>query len=262
MRKPPGSPAMPERPADPLRRAIVLRRSIGLAFFLAILAVLGLTSAPAAPPKKPAVRPPTASEGRSEHERTPYNRGLGGKARTSMFGIEAEGYKFVYVLDRSASMGGNGAAALKAAKAELLASLGNLEQTHQFQIIFYNEKPTAFNPTGDPHRALFATEENKAAAEKFVRSITPFDGTRHDDALMLAIKLQPNVIFWLTDADDPKLGPNQLARINRMAGGITIHAIEFGSGPQAAADNFLVKIARENGGQHAYVDVSKRSPGR
>ena len=231
-----------------------------LAFLLAMLPLWGPTAAAAAPAKKPAARPPTAAEGRSEHERTPYTRGLGGKAHTSMFGNEAEGYKFVYVLDRSASMGGNGAAALKAAKAELLASLANLEQTHQFQIIFYNEKPTVFNPTGDPHRALFATEENKAAAEKFVQSITPFDGTRHDDALVLAIKLQPNVIFWLSDADDPKLGPNQLARINRMAGGIVIHAIEFGPGAQAETENFLVKIARENGGQHAYVDVSKRAP--
>jgi hypothetical protein len=189
-----------------------------------------------------------------------YDFGMGGKAHTSMFGIQAEGFKFVYVIDRSASMGGSGPTALRAAKAALLASLQDLEQTHQFQIVFYNEKPVTFNPSGDALRAVFATARNKALAAEFVQSITSFDGTRHDDALMLAVRLHPNVIFWLTDADEPKLGPAQLERINRMAAGITIHAIEFGTGPQADADNFLAKIARETGGSHRYVDISKLPP--
>jgi hypothetical protein len=193
-------------------------------------------------------------------DRPRYDRGLGGKAHTRMFGVQAEGYKFVYVIDRSGSMGGSSSTALKAAKAELLASLNDLEQTHQFQIVFYNEKPTIFNPTGDPHRALFATERNRAEAERFIDSITPFDGTRHDDALLLALRLHPDVIFWLTDADEPKLSQADLARINRLAAGITIHAIEFGSGPQPEADNFLVQIAQQNGGTHQYVDIAKEPP--
>jgi len=196
------------------------------------------------------------SGGASGADRDRY-RVLEGKARTGMFGVESEGYKFVFVIDRSASMGGSGQAALSAAKAELLASLKNLAQVHQFQIIFYNERPTAFNPTGDPRRALFATERNKALAAEFVESILPFDGTQHYDAVMLALRLRPDVIFLLTDADDPKLTPAQLDRINRMAGGITINAVEFGTGPQADAENFLVRLARENGGKHAYVDLTK-----
>jgi len=32
----------------------------------------------------------------------------GGKAHTSLFGVVGEGYKFVYVFDRSGSMGGRG----------------------------------------------------------------------------------------------------------------------------------------------------------
>jgi hypothetical protein len=190
-----------------------------------------------------------------------YGPGLGGKGRTRMFGVEAEGFKFVYVLDRSASMGGSGPTALRAAKAELLASLQDLDQTHQFQIVFYNEKPTVFNPTGDSRRALYATERNKALAARFVESMTAFDGTQHQDALLLALKMRPDVIFWLTDADEPKLGPGQLDRINRMAAGTVIHAIEFGSGPQTEADNFLVKVARQSGGKHAYVDVTKLPEG-
>jgi len=188
------------------------------------------------------------------------SRGIGGKARTQVFGIPGEGYKFVYVFDRSGSMGGSGRSALSAAKAELLASLASLEQTHQFQIIFYNDRPARFNPTGDPNRLVFANERNKTLAQRFVNSITAEGGTRHEEALIAAIKLHPDVIFFLTDADEPKLWPDQLARINRLAAGITIHAIEFGYGPQSDADNFLVRLARQNGGQHAYVDVSRLRP--
>lgn len=187
-------------------------------------------------------------------------RGVGGIGRTQVFGIPGEGYKFVYVFDRSGSMGGFGGSPLNAAKAELLASLASLEQTHQFQIIFYNDRPAKFNPTGDPDRLVFANERNKALAERFVRSITAEGGTRHEEALLAAIKLQPDVVFFLTDADEPKLWPDQLARINRLAAGITIHAIEFGYGPQSDSDNFLVRLARQNGGQHAYVDVSRLPP--
>ena len=182
---------------------------------------------------------------------------LGGKATVGVFGATGEGYKFVYVFDRSGSMGGSGRNALEAAKAELLASLRALGQTHQFQIIFYNDRISKFNPTGDPDRLVFATEQNKQAAARFLATITADGGTQHEAALSAAIKLRPDVIFFLTDADEPKLYPAQLQRIHRMANGITINTIEFGYGPRVDDDNFLVRLARENGGQHAYFDVSK-----
>ena len=72
----------------------------------------------------------------------------GGYARTGVFGVIGEGHKFVYVFDRSGSMDGHGGAPLAAAKAELIASLKDLGQMHQFQIIFYNEQPRIFSPTG------------------------------------------------------------------------------------------------------------------
>ena len=97
--------------------------------------------------------------------------GLGGKAQTSMFGVTGEGYKFVYCLDRSGSMGGSGALALRAVKAELLASLRNLDTVHQFQIVFYNERPVVFNPTGMPGRLAFANSQNKDRVEQFLATI-------------------------------------------------------------------------------------------
>ena len=189
-------------------------------------------------------------------------RGVGGKAITSVFGIQGEGYKFAYVFDRSASMAGSGRGALRAAKTQLIASLKSLEKTHQFQIIFYNEQPWRFNPTGHPGKIFFATEQNKALAIKFIGSITAYGATKHYEALLMAIAVQPDVIFFLTDADEPRLGPGDLAKIKRRAAGITINAIEFGLGPQSDANNFLVQLARQNGGKYAYVDISKMLPVR
>lgn len=181
-----------------------------------------------------------------------------GRARTSMFGLTGVGYKFVYVLDRSASMGGSGERALKAVKAELRKSLEPLDTVHQFQIIFYNEKPAIFNPSGIPGRLAFANRASKDRAVRFIESIVADGNTRHDEAIKLAIKLRPDVIFFLTDGDEPKLTRRDLDTIQRMAGGITIHAIEFGPGPQVEEPSFLATLAEENGGEYVYVDLSKR----
>ena len=183
-----------------------------------------------------------------------------GKARTSLFGIVGEGYKFVYVFDRSGSMGGSGRNALRAVKAEFLASLDSLDTVHQFQIVFYNEKPVLFNPSGTPGRLAFANEQNKDRARRFIETIVPDGGTEHEDALRLAIKMRPDVIYFLTDADEPQLSRRQLNSIQRLAAGITIHAIEFGPGLKPAGKSFLAVLAEENGGQYTYVDISKSTP--
>jgi hypothetical protein len=182
----------------------------------------------------------------------------GGKARTRFFGLVGEGYKFVYVFDRSGSMGGSERTALRAVKAELSASLKSLDTVHQFQVIFYNERPVLFTPAATPGRLAFATEQNKQQVLTFLDSIPADGGTDHEAALKFAIHLRPDVIFFLTDADDPKLTPRQLAKIRDMAAGITIHTIQFGDGPQPAGGNFLIDLAHQNGGQHAYLDISKR----
>jgi hypothetical protein len=180
-----------------------------------------------------------------------------GYVRTGVFGASGEGRKFVYVFDRSASMDGHGGAPLAAAKRELLASLNDLDQTHQFQIIFYNERPRVFNPTGVLGRLVFGTDQNKNLAEKFVGSITADGATQHEEALAMALKMAPDVIFFLTDADEPRMSGEQLARLVRLNKGTAINAIEFGFGAQVERDNFLVKLAKQNAGQHVYVDVSK-----
>jgi len=184
----------------------------------------------------------------------------GGATSTGVFGVEGEGSKFVYVFDRSGSMQGFQGRPLAAAKRELIASLDSLESVHQFQVIFYNERPYVCNPHRETApRMLFGTDRDRAVATDFIRSVVADGGTRHIDALLLALRMRPDVIFFLTDADEPRLTSSELDRIRRRNNsvGASINTIEFGAGSSTGEFNFLKQLARQNGGQHVYVDVTR-----
>jgi len=188
-------------------------------------------------------------------------RGLGKATQTYVFGVPGVGSKFLYLFDRSASMSGFEGRPLAAAKRELANSLRSLESTHQFQIIFYNNRPSVFNPFApQPPRMVFGEDKNKRLAEEYIRNMTADGGTDHMLAINLALGLAPDVVFFLTDADDPQLTAAELAQIERRNRGIVFNTIEFGAGPQRSGNNFLVRLARQNGGQHAYVDVTRLPP--
>lgn len=181
-----------------------------------------------------------------------------GMGRTSLYGLSGQGFRFVYCFDRSESMGGGGNNTLRSARTELLASLDSLGPTHQFQIIFYNDHPTVFEITGMAGRLVFGTDQNKQQARQFVERIRADGGTDHMAALEMALNLNPDVIFFLTDADQPRLSPEQLARIGRRNRISIINTIEFGQGPAPAKENFLRQLARQNGGEYTYIDITKR----
>ncbi|MCA9262922.1 MAG: hypothetical protein KDA60_03700 [Planctomycetales bacterium] len=182
---------------------------------------------------------------------------VGGKTRTGVFGIAGEGNRFIYVFDRSGSMAASRGRPLRAAKRELLASLDDLDSIHQFQIIFYNEKPRIFNPDGGSPTLAWGDAATLELARRFVVGIDASGATQHMDALEMALRLNPDVVFFLTDADEPRMSAGQLAKISRMNRSASINAIEFGLGPQRDANNFLARLARQNRGSHVYVDISK-----
>ena len=59
---------------------------------------------------------------------------------------------------------------------------------------------------------------------------------------MMALAMRPDVIFFLTDAEDPRLTADELDRIRRANKTTQIHAIEFGFGPSTGDDNFLKRL--------------------
>jgi len=183
-----------------------------------------------------------------------------GKVETGVFGIKGKGSRFIYVFDRSASMSGYQGRPIDAAQQQLLASLEDLKENHQFQIIFYNEYPSIFNPfSPSPPKLLYGNPLNRKQAVEFVENIEPSGQTNHIAALKIALNMKPDVIFFLTDADEPQLTTEELAFItNRNDGvGASINCIQFGVGKYLGAKNFLMRLADLNGGQYSYVDLNK-----
>lgn len=203
----------------------------------------------------------TALEAGSGEGTGPLRRGEGtGPEATAMFfGVSGSGRRFVYVIDRSDSMNG---APLSAAKRETIRSLGSLGPDHSFQIIVYNNRSQYANPEGQAFWMLPASDAMKRWATQYIRAVPAHGGTEHYDALKLALKLEPDVIFFLSDAHLPRLRQTRLNEIRVLCErvGTTIHAVEFGTEFTPPKDSFLIELAAGNGGEYRYLDVRTLRP--
>ncbi|MGV3486715.1 MAG: VWA domain-containing protein [Planctomycetaceae bacterium] len=187
---------------------------------------------------------------------------LDGEPTTAMlFGITGSGSRFVYVFDRSDSMNGSGGKPLRAAKAELKKSLQSLSENQQFQIIFYNDEPRPFMPAGTGLSLLLGEASMVRRAVSYIDAVKAFGGTEHFEALRMALRMGPDVVFFLTDARVPRLNASQFADIRRLAerSGTSIHAIEFGAESQTPEDSFLRQLAAENRGDYRYIALDQLS---
>lgn len=182
-----------------------------------------------------------------------------GAQEAEFFGIRTKGTRVVYALDASGSMANYNA--IRVAKAELMASLQRLEETQKFQVIFYNQTPRVMTLQGRSDQDLYwANDINRTLARQFISGIQADSGTRHMLALKQALRLNPDIIFFLTDADEPQLTARELHEIQTLNDGrAQIHCVEFGQGRQLAGRvaNFLEKLARQNGGRYQYRDVTQ-----
>jgi uncharacterized protein with von Willebrand factor type A (vWA) domain len=171
-----------------------------------------------------------------------------------LFGAQARGRSFAIVVDRSASMGGEGLGAIRAAADELARQLKSLDENQRVQVVAYHAATSML----DEHW-LPATEPNKQKLLAYLRGLPAFGATNHTAALIAALKLRPEVIFLLTDGDDPGMDGNQLRIVRGLARGkTTIHTIQFGRGSEEApADHFMRKLAADTGGGYAYVNVDR-----
>ncbi|QDV35138.1 vWA domain-containing protein [Tautonia plasticadhaerens] len=178
-------------------------------------------------------------------------RGEGIGAGTEFFGAKERATSFAYVIDRSASMTNRGS--IDIAKRELLASLRRLPPDARFGVIFYNEKPTPFlDASGNPS-LMPATSGNKSRFETRLAATPADGGTNHVDALMASFRMHPEVIFFLTDAD--QMTDREAELLIESAGRIRIQAIEFGIGPDTGLSVPLRTLANATGGSYRYIDV-------
>jgi hypothetical protein len=176
-----------------------------------------------------------------------------GGGTTSFFQVETRGGRIVYVVDGSASMGKNGAWA--AACRELTTSVRQLPPEARFQIIIYNSEPRALLPRFqnllEPTPAL--VREVSAALADLARQV-PEGRTEHEPALKMAFLLRPDVVYFLTDADDLKPEhPRLVERLNQ--GRAVVNTIELNIRNRHKADMPLQILAHDNRGVYRAVDL-------
>lgn len=179
-----------------------------------------------------------------------------GKPTTiSVFGSGSlTGRKFVFVLDRSNSMGSGGLGVIQASRKELSAAINQLEPNHEFQIVAYHDRTA----TMKTRQLLPATAENKNEVQGFIGGLAAFGGTQHENGLIAAIAFRPDVIVLLTDGGYPHLNGGQLKMLKRMSGNRSqIHCIQFGIGPRQGPPNFMQLLADQNNGTYRYIDVNQ-----
>lgn len=179
-------------------------------------------------------------------------RGIG--PGTEFFGAKETATSFAYVIDCSGSMAFKNS--LDVAKRELNSSLHQLSPEAQFAIVFYNLQATMFSDPRGQKGMMAATPANKARVGVQLSQVLPDGGTDHMVALRSALTLHPEVIFFLTDAD--QMTSSHVGTIVAEAGPTRIQAIEFGRGFDLAGEsNPLRRLAAATGGTYRYIDVTK-----
>jgi len=170
------------------------------------------------------------------------------------FGLEAAGEKIVYVCDRSASMAEPDGVPLAEAKRELLASIEALGESRQFHLIFYNDRQSMFSPPGGRGRPLFTDDGTLRELRRFVNGTAAAGGTRHEEAILTALKLVPDVVFLLTDADATHdLTAAELERLSDRLGRARLLVVQFGGGTGRRSPR-LARLAELSGGAYRVVE--------
>ncbi len=181
--------------------------------------------------------------------------GVGGDGNTSFMNITGVGQTFVYVIDISASMDEK---RLKLAQSQLKASLRLLQPGQKFAVILYNETTQRLKPSRRPPSDLYAASDlNKRLFEAAIDRIQSSLGTDHKPALIEALSIKPDVVYFLTDGAD-ELSPAALREIYGAAGKTTIHVIQFGDGTLTTRETtWLEKLARQTNGEFRMFNVDK-----
>jgi hypothetical protein len=174
--------------------------------------------------------------------------GNGGGGR-GFFGRGSAGEKVVFVVDSSQSMNhphpGPGKTRLGRVKMELINSIRAMSPNQKFFIVFFNDSPI-------PMPADRLIEANDGAKLLYLRWMidVPADGyTDPAMALLMALRLNPDTIYFLTDGDFRPTIVKELAVSNR-GGKVKINTIGFS---QDRGEKLLQTIAKQNGGTYTYV---------
>ena len=175
--------------------------------------------------------------------------GVGDGSGTSFFGLDAAGQKFVFVVDASGSMrrpfAGPGKTLLGRVKMEILKCVTQMSPDQEFYIVFFNDHAIPM-PADE---LVKATPDAQRHYLYWMASAKAGGNTEPEKALSIAMKLQPDVIYFLTDGAFKHRVIEHVRESNRRQA--TVHTVSFGGDERA--NEFMQRIATENGGTFHYV---------
>ena len=163
------------------------------------------------------------------------------------FGAKATGRSIVFVVDCSNSMNRPHASAgtrFRRLKLELLNSVASMKPKQFFYIIFFNERPISM-PARTMQPAMPSQQRHYLEWMSRIRAI---GGTEPVSSLQLALRLQPDVIYFLTDGNFSSRTASELVQITQPRS--AIHTITFG---ERGAESLMRTIATKNRGTYRFV---------
>jgi len=151
--------------------------------------------------------------------------GMGDGSGNSFFGLRPVGRKVAYVLDCSRSMNHphNTAAKtrFKRMKLELVKSVRGLAPESEFYFVFFNDLPVPM-----PARSLVpATDQPKLKYLQWMQRVKADGNTEPTQALQIALRHQPDTLYFLTDGNFTHRVQQELLRLR--SGKTDIHTFAF-----------------------------------
>lgn len=192
--------------------------------------------------------------------------GYGG---AQFFGVKAGGRKFVFIVDSSLSMRKG---KFDAARVELEQAVRRLTEDQLFYVMFFDwdsnrlrlgqwdRQRRNWTANAEPEeRAVFATNENKAHVEEWMKTVELELKTLVYDSVVTALEMYPDAIYILTDGKfgDTAKVERYLAQNNYIhdeqgdkRAKIIIHTVGFYS---RDGEPVLKKMADDYGGTYRFV---------
>lgn len=183
---------------------------------------------------------------------------VGDGTGTDFFGLNAPGQKFVFVVDASGSMNrpfpGMGRTLLGRVKLELLRCISQMTPEQEFFIVFFNDEAIPMPAS----RLMEATPDAQRNYLRWMAQVKAIGETEPESALMLALRLNPDVVYFLTDGAFKYRVIGRVKDMNRR--GTTIHTVGFGDKTgfgENGAERFMQMIADQNGGTYQFVSSAE-----
>lgn len=184
--------------------------------------------------------------------------GGSGAGSADFFGASAKGKSVLYVIDRSFSMNSN--RAMRLAITELIRSLKSLGPFMEFQVVFYNTKVDLLQLPG--RGMVRASPGNLERARQQIEAVSPEGGTDHVNALKRALDFHPDIIMFLTDAED--ITPEQIEIVTRQnqrrrrgQSPASINVIQFHHEVGRAPVTTSEKLAKLNNGTYRLIETTR-----